>query len=73
MIHIHFLLNSLYLRENEYVSYSSFFAIKPFYIRTPTERDMEMCVCKSHLHARYAIASLSKCATEQNIELQSWT
>ena len=33
------------------------------------ERDMEMWVCKNHLHARYAIASLIECANKQNIQL----
>ena len=51
------------------MSYGLFFALKPFYVRFTTEKDLEMCVCKKHLHARWAIQSLIENAGSQNIDL----
>ena len=39
----------------------------PVYIRSPKMQDIEMCVCKTHLHARWAIEVLLKLTREQNI------
>ena len=39
----------------------TFCALKPFYIRTETEKDVEMCCCKLHLHARWAILAMIIC------------
>ena len=47
----------------------TFFSLKPFYIRTETEKDIEMCCCKLHLHARWAIEGITNSASEQNIDL----
>jgi hypothetical protein len=49
------------------VSRGYFHELKPFYIRHTTPKDIEMCVCKSHLHARWAVQALIDCASEQNI------
>ena len=47
------------------VSLGTFMALKPFYIRSATVNDFEMCCCKKHLHAR----CLKDCAKQQNLEL----
>ena len=47
----------------------TFFSLKPLYIRTETEKDIEMCCCKLHLHARWAIEGIINSAPEQNIDL----
>ena len=49
------------------VSIGTFLALRPFYIRSPKMQDIEMCVCKTHLHARWAIEVLLKLTREQNI------
>ena len=48
-------------------SIGTFLALRPFYIRSPKMQDIEMCVCKTHLHARWAIEVLLKLTREQNI------
>ena len=40
------------------ISYGTFIGLKPFYIRGITCSDIEMCCCKPHLHARWAINAL---------------
>ena len=40
------------------VSLGSFLTLKPFYIRQTTTKDIEMCVCKSHLHARWSVKAV---------------
>ena len=52
------------------VSYGTFLALKPFYIRGATTSDIEMCCCKMHLHARWAIKALVDCASKQEIPLE---
>ena len=54
---------------NELVSIGTFFALKPFYIRTATTKDIEMCCCKKHLHARWSIQALIECAAKQSIDI----
>ena len=51
------------------VSLGTFRVLKPFYLRTETEKDIEMCCCKLHLHARWAIEALIKCVLEQHIDI----
>jgi len=43
--------------------------LKPFYIRTETEKDIGMCCCKLHLHARWAIEGIIKSAELHGIDL----
>ena len=43
--------------------------LKPFYIRHVTQKDLEMCVCKHHLHARWAVDALVTNARQQGISL----
>ena len=47
----------------------TFCVLKPFYLRTETEKDIEICCCKLHLHAGWAIEALTKCALEQHIDI----
>ena len=56
---------SKYIKGNpeKMVSFCTFFALKPFYVRSATTRDVEMCCCKMHLHAYWAIAALIECAS----------
>ena len=51
------------------VSLGTFRVLKPFYLRTETEKDIEMCCCKLQLHARWAIEALIKCVLEQHIDI----
>ena len=51
------------------VSPGTFFALRAFYIRTETERDIEMCCCMKHLHARWSIVALIECATKLGIDV----
>ena len=55
------------------VSYGTFMALKPFYVRSATTRDIEMCVCKKHLHARWCIQAIIECASQQNIGIGAIT
>ena len=52
-----------------YVSTGTFFSLKPFYIRTETEQDIEMCCCITHLHARWSICALIESAEKQKINI----
>ena len=56
------ILYSRYLRENNpVVSFGTFFALKPFYVKHTTEKDIEMCCCKQHLHAKWCVEAIVKC------------
>ena len=69
----HWLITNLTLKElyGKYLakklSFGSFMALKPFYIRTATTKDIEVCCCKTHLHARWSIKALITCCLNQNI------
>ena len=72
MLHISYQeLYKKFLNENESikVSVGTFNALRPFYIRTQTEKDIEMCCCITHLHARWAIEGILESAKLQNIQL----
>ena len=60
-----------YLNENKDspVSLGTFLALKPFYVRPPSDKDKEMCCCKKHLHARWSVAVLLKLCEKQEIEV----
>ena len=51
------------------ISYGTFLSLKPFYVRTATSKDIEMCCCKKHLHERWATKALIENCSKQNIEL----
>lgn len=60
-----------YIIENPTMPVSSgtFFNLKPFYVRGATKSDFEMCCCKLHLHARWAISALLKLCMKAEISL----
>ena len=58
-----------FLQHHNYISYGSFIALKPFYIRGVTHNDIEMCCCKKHLHARWVISAIIECTENNNISL----
>ena len=58
---------------NHSVSWGTFLALKPFYVRTATSKDVEMCVCKLHLHARWAVKALVNLRNENDTDLNGIT
>ena len=40
-----------------------------FYVRAPDSKDLEMCLCKIHLHTRGSIKALVELCKKQNIPL----
>jgi hypothetical protein len=64
-------LYALYTYENvdNPVSFTTFWRLKPFYTRSANQRDIELCCCKDHLHARWAIQALLENTSKQNIQL----
>ena len=54
---------------NHIVSMGTFLALKPFYVYTATAKDIEMCVCKVHLHGRWSVKSLVTCCKENEIDI----
>ena len=44
--------------ESYHVSCWKFFNLCPFYVRSVTNRDVELCCCKLHLHGHRSIAAL---------------
>ena len=51
------------------IGYGSFIALKPFYVRPISKRDIEMCCCKDHLHARWSVKALIDNAEKQKVVL----
>ena len=51
------------------VSWGTFLALRPFYVRTATAKDLEVCCCKVHLHARWWVNTLIKSCKKQNIDI----
>lgn len=47
------------------VSIGTFYALKPFYMRHASSKDLVMCCCKIHLHIRWAIQALVKCIKKE--------
>ena len=60
-----------YCHENpdKPVGSSTFMALTAFYVRTAATKDVEMCCCKLHLHARWGIKALLECANTDQISL----
>ena len=46
------------------VSWGTFSSLKPFYVEHTSQKDIEMCCCKIHLHGRWAIAAIIECAND---------
>lgn len=58
------------LENPEHVSMGLFLNLRrPFYIRNVTSKDIEMCCCKLHLHAQWAVSALVKIARKLEIPL----
>ena len=55
------------LNPETVVSYGSFLALKPFYVRSATTKDVEMCCCKKQLPMCWSVKALIDCTTKQNI------
>ena len=58
-----------FLRDNpdNMVSWGTFFALKPFYVRHTMLKNIEMCCCRQHLHARWVIDAFLQCAKKHDI------
>ena len=69
-------LFSEFLSENQLskLSWGSFLKLKPFYVREPSPKDVEMCVCKTHLNGRNGFSALKRLLSGfLNVrELQHW-
>ena len=50
------------------VSYGAFVQLRPFYVRSATTKDLHVCCCKTHLHAKWVVTSLIKLCEKQNIQ-----
>ena len=46
-----------------------FLNLRPFYVRSVSSKDIEMCCCKLHLHARWVVSALMKLAGKLKIPL----
>ena len=55
--------------DHLHVSMGTFVALKPFYVRQSSAKDIEMCCCKLHFHARWSIDALLECCKLQSINL----
>ena len=55
--------------EEQKVSIGKFIGLRPFYVRSVTLKDMEMCCCKLHLHMRWSVNALIKIASKLEIDL----
>lgn len=51
------------------ISVGMFLNLRPFYVRNVSLKDMEMCVCKIHLHVRWCINAMVKLACKLEITL----
>ena len=51
------------------ISCGTFLALKSFYVRPATTKDLEMCCCKKHLHARWVIKAMIENCEKQMINL----
>ena len=56
-------LHQNFLKDHpmNFICYGNFFNLRPFYTRSITTRDVEVCCCKMHLHARRSIDALLNC------------
>ena len=52
------------------VSKGTFFSLKPFNVRNASKQDIEMCLCKLHLHMQWAFNSLLEWAKKQDVDLE---
>ena len=50
------------------VPYGIFLKLKPFYVRSVSTKDVEMCCCKKHQHARWPVSALLQLCKQQKVE-----
>ena len=62
----------LEINQESSVSHGTFLALKPFYLRSATTKDIKMCCCKKHLHIRWLVKALTDCAAKQTLALVSF-
>ena len=55
--------------EQNHVSWGTFLALRPFYIKPNTMKEIEMCCCKLHLHARWSIKAFIDCCKLQKFDI----
>ena len=63
------LLSKFREQNSSSVSMGTFISLRPFYVCVPNSKDIEMCVCKVHLHVRRAIEALLKLTKKQHIRI----
>jgi len=51
------------------ISYGTFLALKPVYVRAAGAKDLETCACKKHMHARQSINALIKLCEKELVVL----
>ena len=61
----------LEINQESSVSHGTFLALKPFYLRSGTTKDIKMCCCKKHLHIQWLVKALIDCAAKQTLALVS--
>ena len=62
-----------YINSNSsdyHVSYGTFVALKPFYVRCTTSKEIEMCCCKLYLHARWSVMCMLEIIQKCNIKVE---
>lgn len=59
--------------DQHHVSWGTFLSLRPFYIKPNTLKEIEMCCCKLHLHAKWSIKAFVECCKLQKIDLHEIT
>lgn len=64
-----------YLKENptNAVSPGTFVALESFYVCFATSKDIEVSVCKKHLHVWWAVKTLIGCCRKQHTDIGTIT
>ena len=64
-------LYKLYVEQHpdHLVCYGNFVQLKPFYVRPASNKELAVCLCKTHTHARRTIACLLSLCESQDIDL----
>lgn len=63
-------LHTAFIKDNpsSAISYGKFVSLKPFYVRHTSTKDLVMCRCKVHVHARWSIRAMIALLKSQDIE-----
>ena len=62
-----------YINSNSsdyHVSYGTFVALKPLYVRCTISKEIEMCCCKLHLHAQWSVMCMLEIIQKCNIQVE---